>query len=41
MKLESKLQNFCWNWFEQSGNPKAYMEYLKTKKNEHKNHEDF
>jgi len=34
------MQNFCWNWFEQSGNPKAYMEYLKTKKDS-KKHENF
>jgi len=29
----SKLENICWNWFEQSGQPAAYIEYKKVNNN--------
>ena len=32
------LQNFCWSWFEQSGHPSAYMEYLELENKQIKKH---
>ncbi|MCL2400301.1 MAG: hypothetical protein FWC91_11250 [Defluviitaleaceae bacterium] len=32
------LQNFCWSWFEQSGHPSAYMEYLELDSKSVKKH---
>jgi len=34
-----KLESICWNWFEQSGQPSAYIEYKKA--NQAKNHDNF
>ena len=33
------LQDFCWNWFEKSGHPGAYMEYLQLEQSAEKREE--